>query len=316
MVSIIVAVHNEERTIQRCLDSLISQTEQNTEIIVVNDGSTDRTRQIVESFVARDSRLKLIDIEHQGKGGSRPRNIGVKNSQGEILWVVEADGYYQEDYLEKCLTHFNRPEVAGVLGDGRVWEPDNWLAKYRDVMMRVRNAELLRIRREIKQGKIAPWVFRRKVYNEVGGYPENLIGGEDLDFAERILAAGYRIEFEPSVVMFHKWEENSLWKNVLRNYRIGHNSYSFLERKAGKGGVLLNLIRLLFPVYILIFSLFYPWLLFLLLIQILRGFFYGVWAYRRARGYEYRPYLLLKPFVDYITGIPYALGLLSQVFRL
>lgn len=95
-VSIIVPVYNGESYIDRCLDSLLKQTLQDIEIILVNDGSTDDTLKIISKY--EDPKLKVISIENQGQG--KARNIGVTYAKGEYLGFVDSDDYVDEKMFQ------------------------------------------------------------------------------------------------------------------------------------------------------------------------------------------------------------------------
>lgn len=97
-VSIVIPVYNVEKYLERCLESLISQTLQDIEIIVVNDGSTDKSLTIINNFIERDSRIKVIDKENTGV--SHSRNIAINAAQGEYLAFVDSDDWIDNDMLE------------------------------------------------------------------------------------------------------------------------------------------------------------------------------------------------------------------------
>ncbi|MCC8149902.1 MAG: glycosyltransferase, partial [Lachnospiraceae bacterium] len=91
-ISVIVPAYNVENTIEKCLTSILNQTYQNLEIIVVNDGSTDTTRDIVFKMANTDERIHLID-HHINKGLFRARLTGVKVSSGDYISFVDSDDY-------------------------------------------------------------------------------------------------------------------------------------------------------------------------------------------------------------------------------
>lgn len=97
-VSIIVPVYNVEKYVKRCLESLINQTYQNIEIIIVNDGSTDNSKIICEEYVKKDSRIKLVNKENQGLGLAR--NTGLENITGDYVLFVDSDDYIERDLVE------------------------------------------------------------------------------------------------------------------------------------------------------------------------------------------------------------------------
>ncbi|MCI9173367.1 MAG: glycosyltransferase family 2 protein [Lachnospiraceae bacterium] len=97
-VSIIVPVFNAEVTVEKCLNSIRKQTYHNIEIIVVNDGSTDRSLEKVKQLEMEDKRIKFIDQKNGGV--SRARNAGLDLAGGEYIAFVDADDYVEDNYIE------------------------------------------------------------------------------------------------------------------------------------------------------------------------------------------------------------------------
>ena len=99
LVSVVIPVYNVEKYLERCLDSVVKQTLENIEIIVVNDGSKDNSLDIIKEFAAKDSRVKLIDKPNSGYGNSM--NRGFDAALGEYIGIVESDDFIREDMFEK-----------------------------------------------------------------------------------------------------------------------------------------------------------------------------------------------------------------------
>lgn len=98
-LSIIVPVYNVEKYLPKCLESLIKQTLNDIEIICVNDGSMDDSLAILKEFASRDSRIRIIDNQHQGV--AKTRNTGIEQSTGEYIGFVDSDDYIDIDFFEK-----------------------------------------------------------------------------------------------------------------------------------------------------------------------------------------------------------------------
>jgi len=98
-VSVIVPVYNVEKFLKRCLDSLINQTLQNIEIICINDGSTDKSVEILEEYRKKDSRIIVINQKNQGL--SVTRNNGIDIAKGEFISFVDSDDWIDFEFLEK-----------------------------------------------------------------------------------------------------------------------------------------------------------------------------------------------------------------------
>ena len=103
MISIIVPVYNVEEYLEECLESIRQQTFTDIEVILVNDGSTDGSRQICERYCEKDNRFKLINQENQGQ--SVARNRGVKESVGQFIMFVDSDDVINTNVLEVLLPY-------------------------------------------------------------------------------------------------------------------------------------------------------------------------------------------------------------------
>jgi len=102
-ISVIVPVYNTEEYIEKCINSITGQTYKNLEIIVVNDGSTDNSLNILKSLQSKDSRIRIINQEN--KGVSAARNTGLDNATGEYIAFVDSDDYLERNMYEKMLKY-------------------------------------------------------------------------------------------------------------------------------------------------------------------------------------------------------------------
>ena len=100
-VSVIIPFNNVENYIEECLNSVLSQTLDDIEVILINDASTDRTLEIVEWYLQKDSRIKLININER-KGQGFARNRGIEIATGEYIGFVDSDDFIESDMFE-CL---------------------------------------------------------------------------------------------------------------------------------------------------------------------------------------------------------------------
>ena len=97
-ITVIVPVYNVENYLQKCLDSLLSQTYKNLEIIVVNDGSTDNSGNICQEYAQKDNRIVYIEKENSGQ--SAARNFGLDRMTGSYVTFVDSDDWVEQDYVE------------------------------------------------------------------------------------------------------------------------------------------------------------------------------------------------------------------------
>lgn len=102
LVSIVVPVYKVEKYIRECIDSILKQTYQNYELILVDDGSPDRCGEICEDYKQRDEKIQVI---HKQNGGlSDARNAGTRIAKGDYITYIDSDDYISEDYLEKLVS--------------------------------------------------------------------------------------------------------------------------------------------------------------------------------------------------------------------
>jgi glycosyltransferase involved in cell wall biosynthesis len=110
MVSVVVSTYNRADLIGETIRSILDQTHQNIELIIVDDGSTDNTREVVESFSNR--RIKYIYTDNWG-GPAHPRNIGIREAKGDYIAFCDSDDYWDLRKLEVQLRHFD-DDIIGV----------------------------------------------------------------------------------------------------------------------------------------------------------------------------------------------------------
>ena len=136
-VSIIIPVYNVEPFLARCLDSVVGQTLRGIEIICVDDGSPDRSIDILNRYAAQDDRIRVISQENRGLGGAR--NRGFDAATGEFILFVDSDDWIDPAYCERlyeaahpiweqCHDH---PFVRGIGGGRFIIRSGRWLPKRR-----------------------------------------------------------------------------------------------------------------------------------------------------------------------------------------
>ena len=131
-VSVIIPVYNAERYLQQCISSIANQTMKDIEILVINDGSTDNSINILDELSQKyKGKLKIFDKENGGAGSAR--NLGIENANGEFIKFVDADDYLKTDILEKMYNiakEYNVKLVRGnyqtIIGSIRTEDKCSW----------------------------------------------------------------------------------------------------------------------------------------------------------------------------------------------
>lgn len=119
-ISVIIPVYNEEKYIQECMDSLLNQTYLDFEIICVDDGSTDKSLQILQEYAKLDSRVKILTQQNQYAGVAR--NNGLKIARGKYVIFLDADDYFRENMLKKLFMKAEENMAEIVVFDGAFFD--------------------------------------------------------------------------------------------------------------------------------------------------------------------------------------------------
>lgn len=108
LISVVITVYNKEKYIEECILSIINQTYQNLEILVINDGSTDKSLELIKLYEKKDNRIKIICTNNQGC--SNARNVGINNFTGEYLIFIDGDDVCMPNMIKSMyssLTNYN-----------------------------------------------------------------------------------------------------------------------------------------------------------------------------------------------------------------
>jgi glycosyltransferase involved in cell wall biosynthesis len=222
LISIIIPAYNAERFVERTLGSALNQTFKDIEVIVVNDGSTDKTQSIVEDFVAKDGRVRLFNTINRGV--AMARNFGIENARGAYLAFLDADDLWHPTKIErqfKALSaHVSDPTWAGVYVFNRAIDEEDLVIGLGRVTMDCRGYILARNLVLKLVGNGSSLLVRREAALAVGGFDPSyaaagLGGCEDLDF-ELKLAAQYRIDAVRSFLVGYRVYEGNMSSDKVR----------------------------------------------------------------------------------------------------
>lgn len=227
-VSVIVPVYKAEKYISDTIQSLLAQTYENFEVIIVDDGSPDKSIEICRQFT--DSRIKIVQQSNRGLAGAR--NTGIRQAQGDYLSFLDADDLWTPDKLEKHVKHLNSSPSVGVSFS---------YSAFIDELGQ--NIGLYQIPRKIKEitppyilcrnpiGNGSAGVFRRDVFEKIR-FQDNLHGKvEDFYFDEHFRQAedvecwlriaiqtNWKIEGVPEVLTLYRITSGGLSASALKQY--------------------------------------------------------------------------------------------------
>lgn len=205
LVTAVIPVYLAQRYLRRCVDSVLSQTYQNLQIILVDDGSPDGSPQICDEYAKQDERILVI---HKRNGGvSSARNAALDAANGEFVTFIDSDDYIAPDLVEQLLITYScfgggipictvtrEPEKIrlGICGEGVVLTP-------REAM---RELTLLNVERPRFEGWSVGKLFERSLFSEIR-FPEGISLGEDLAVIYRLFDRAGKIVFVDTAKYFY-----------------------------------------------------------------------------------------------------------------
>jgi glycosyltransferase involved in cell wall biosynthesis len=193
LVSIIIPCYNSQRWVGEAVESCLNQTYPNIEIIVVDDGSTDGSFEILRRFLPR------IRLETgPNRGGNSARNRAFALSMGEYIQYLDADDYLEPDKIARQVQFLEETKADVVYGDWRyrIHLPDSRFS-YLDKI------KLSGVQQDILAAILSNWwvatgaiLYRRQVVNQVGGWDETLRAAQDRDFFTSVIFSGAKIRYQ------------------------------------------------------------------------------------------------------------------------
>lgn len=216
-VSIIVPLYNKAPYITKALESVKTQTVTDWECIIVNDGSTDNSVEIVERLMINDDRFRLINQKNAGV--SAARNKGIAESKGEYVCFLDADDWWAPTFLEKMMRLVADYPEAGIYGC-------NYYYVYNGVENRVLNyfgaGYINYAKMYLDQKKMPLWtgavLIPRMVLRNVGLFNEKYKLNEDFDLWVRI-AAKYKVVLSGTPLAYYNQDVELAWRAIGKLYK-------------------------------------------------------------------------------------------------
>ena len=212
-ISIIIAVYNTEKYIQKCLDSIINQTYKNIEIIVVNDCSKDKSLEILKDYQKKDKRIVLIDNK-ENKGLSYSRNVAMKKATGEYFGFIDSDDYIPNDYYEKMMSRMKKEKTNVCVCDiNLVYEETG-----RELLVICGGQKNIDIINNGLSASCCNKLFKRELIENTP-FSEGKLN-EDIAVVIPILAKEKKISYENSTYYNYVQRENSIQNSNITDRRF------------------------------------------------------------------------------------------------
>lgn len=199
-ISVIVPAYNEEKVIVRTIDGLLASAYPNLEIVVVDDGSLDRTSEVVAEKFSQNPQVRLFTISNAGK--AEALNFGLRQSNGEVIIGLDADTVFEKGTIGALARRFADPEIGAVAGNAKVGNRINLITRWQALeyvtsqnLDRRAFASLNCI--TVVPGAVGAW--RRELLEQVGGFASDTLA-EDQDLTLKARRLGYKIGYEEDAI--------------------------------------------------------------------------------------------------------------------
>jgi glycosyltransferase involved in cell wall biosynthesis len=312
-ISVIIPCYNEKRFINNCLESIVlnDYPKEKVEILVIDGMSNDGTREIIKKYSEEYPFVRMID--NPRRIVPTALNIGIRNSQGEIILRMDAHNNFEKDYISKCVKYLQKYNVDNI---GGIWitlpGADTVMAKAIALALGhpfgVGNAFYRIGSQEPRFVDTVPFgCYRKEIFERVGLFDEDLIRNQDDEMNHRIIKNGGKILLKPDIVS-HYFARDRLSKLAKMMFQYGY----FKPLAAKKIGGLVTWRQVIPPMFVtaLLLSQFFWGPLILLGIYMAPNLYS---SFSLSMGKDKR-YLFLLPIVFFVNHISYGAGYLNGLW--
>jgi len=237
VVSVLMPVRNEERSVAGAIRSVLEQSFQDLEILVIDGQSGDGTVAAVSEVAALDPRVRLL--ANPDRTIPQALNIGLRAARGRYVARVDAHAEISDSYLERGVTELDANADVGAIGGRRIGvgsgPSGGAIAAALSSPFGVGNSINHYAGSAQDTDHASFGVFRASVVRAIDGWDENLLVNEDVDLDHRILSAGYRIRYDPDMEIY--WHVRRTVAELARQYRRYGRGKAAMVRKNGRSAV-------------------------------------------------------------------------------
>jgi cellulose synthase/poly-beta-1,6-N-acetylglucosamine synthase-like glycosyltransferase/peptidoglycan/xylan/chitin deacetylase (PgdA/CDA1 family) len=199
-VSVIIPAYNEESVVANTVRGILSSSYRDLDIIVIDDGSKDKTFEVLTANFATHPRVELISVENAGKANAL--NTALTRARGDIVVALVADSQFEQDTIARLVRWFTDEEIGAVAGNAKVGNRVNMITRWQALEYVVaQNLERRALAAlgtlTVIPGAVGAW--RKSVLQELGGFPAETLA-EDQDLTIAVQRAGYEVKFDSSAI--------------------------------------------------------------------------------------------------------------------
>lgn len=213
-VSVVICAYNTAQYVVETLESVFAQTEQDFEVVLVNDGSTDNTEEVIRPFLD-----KIVYVKQANKGLSGARNAALRVARGRYIAILDSDDIWLPEYLEQMVGFLEAHPEVDLYYPNAVFFGDSHLngLTFQECCP---SSEPITVEKVLRRecNVFISALFRREVLNKVGWFDEGLRSAEDLDLWLRMLQRGARFAFTTQVLVRYRKRADSLSASSVGYY--------------------------------------------------------------------------------------------------
>ena len=214
LISVIINVYNGEKYINKCLDCIINQTYKNIEILIINDGSTDNTLSIIETY--KDKRIRIITTEN--KGLSLSRNVGIDNAKGKYLYFIDVDDFIELntiEYLYNLIKKYNAD--ISTCKQIMIYDYNFKINNYPEKIEQINSKEMLKKIFLRKDNSVTIWnkLIKKELFNNLR-FENRIIN--DVAFTHKVIIKTNNIIYSNQIKYYHLKNSDSICRKKYEDF--------------------------------------------------------------------------------------------------
>jgi GT2 family glycosyltransferase len=246
MISVVIAAYNAEKYVKPVLDAILKQTVLPGEIVVVDDGSKDKTLAVLKGYPKnldaglrkRFRKIKRYKVARQkNKGPAGASNAAIRAAKGDIIVSVDSDAILDKRFIEKAVAELKQDKKTGVVGGYiRTANPKSFWARMMGYDLEYRYDRIGGLRKKkalVEHVSPNNTAYRKEVFKKAGYFDEKYHYCQDVDHSYRVRDAGYKIMLLKDAGSAHFWKE-SWWGYTKQQFNVSYWRMKLVRKRPAK----------------------------------------------------------------------------------
>jgi glycosyltransferase involved in cell wall biosynthesis len=230
-ISVVMSVYNGEKYLKESIESILNQTYENFEFLIIDDGSTDNSKEILKSYESQDRRIKLF-FREENRGLTKNLNFLINNSRGKYIARMDADDVSFKDRFEKQINFFSHNLEIDILGTFAI-DIDEYGNIIRTRTVPINDKEIKKMILKLSPLIHPTVMFKKNALEKISFYNEKFLTSQDLDMWYRAMAIGLKFHNIDEPLLYYRYDSNYNKKRHLK-YRVNDFKVRFNGYKINK----------------------------------------------------------------------------------